>query len=443
MKIDNSANKDKRLVFISHATPEDDELAIWLASRLQMAGYEVWIDKNELKGGEEFWDNIQNTLNNDTVKVLCVLSNIAVNKKGVKDEINYALGIERTNNLTDFILPILKENVYPMPINLARKNYIGDFINDWGKGLERVLSFLEKHLVPKKENNVSNDIEILVRKKVIKLEQGTETIMSNQFKIKQLPEFVYIYKPTGKMPKTYKYYGHPIREFGGNLISFYNPEKMKLLIIEQELKFFEQIKLQEFLNTKYTQYSANATEKDVENIIKTLIAKTFEMLFENKQLKNFRWKYTSDWWIPNNLLDKNKIQFYNYKNEKTYRVMVGKSIQYMWHFCFRYRIRKNNENFYIEISPRTIYTDENDNIVPSDTRLNKLRISRTKNWYNEKWRELLTAFMYWLNNGQDIIIDFGNNSTLTCSWKPEFFESNIRICEDKLSGEEGDINEEE
>ena len=63
MSLDTSISNKKNIIFISHATPEDDELAIWLASRLQMAGYEVWIYKSELKGGEEFWDNIQNTIN--------------------------------------------------------------------------------------------------------------------------------------------------------------------------------------------------------------------------------------------------------------------------------------------------------------------------------------------------------------------------------------------
>lgn len=443
MILDNSTTKNKKIVFISHATPEDDEIAIWLASRLQMAGYEVWIDKDELKGGEKFWEDIQQTLTNNTVKFICILSNISVNKEGVKDEINYALSIERERNLTDFVLPILKESVSQMPINIARKNYIGEFASNWGKGLERVLNFLEKHLVPKEKNSISDDIDTLIRKQVVKLEQGTETIMSNQFEIKHLPEFIYIYKPTGKMVKTYKYYGYPIRELGGYLISFFSPEKMQSIITEQELKYTECVEFNEFINIKYKQYASNATQKDVDNIIKTLVSKTFDMLFEEKQLKNFRGKYTSDWWIPNNLLVKNKIQFCNYKNEKTYRAMVGKSNQYIWHFCFRYIIRKNNEKFYIEISPRTIYTDENDNIVPSDTRLNKLRISRTKNWYNEKWRELLTAFMYWLNNGQDINIDLGNNTALVCSWKPEFFKSNIIIREDKLNNDEGDPNYEE
>ena len=36
-------NKPKDIIFISHATPEDDEIAIWLASRLKNAGYNVWI----------------------------------------------------------------------------------------------------------------------------------------------------------------------------------------------------------------------------------------------------------------------------------------------------------------------------------------------------------------------------------------------------------------
>lgn len=443
MSLNNSIKKEKNIIFISHATPEDDELAIWLASRLQMAGYEVWIDKDELKGGEKFWEDIQQTLTNNTVKFICILSNISVNKEGVKDEINYALSIERERNLNDFVLPILKESVSQMPINIARKNYIGEFRSDWGKGLERVLNFLEKHLVPKEKNSISNDIETLIRKQVVKLEQGTETIMSNQFEIKQLPKFIYMYKPMDKMPRTYKYYRHPIRELGGYLISFYCPEKMQSIITEQELKYTECIGLNEFINVKYKQYALNATQKDIDNIIKTLISKTFDMLFEEKQLKNFRWNHTSDWWIPNNLLSRNKIQFCNYNNEKTYRAMVGKSIQYIWHFCFRYRIRNNNNKFYIEISPRTIYTDKNDNILSSDAKLNKLRISRTKNWYNVRWRELLTAFMYWLNNGKDINIDLGNNATLVCSWKPEFFKSNIIIREDKLSSEEGDLNYEE
>lgn len=46
-------------IFISHATPEDNDFSIWIASRLEMLGYKVWIDKEGLLGGERFWMTIQ------------------------------------------------------------------------------------------------------------------------------------------------------------------------------------------------------------------------------------------------------------------------------------------------------------------------------------------------------------------------------------------------
>ena len=95
-------NNQRDTIFISHATPEDNEIAIWLASRLENAGYNVWIDKNELTGGEEFWDNIQYILTNKTVKFLSIISNSSINKQGVKDEISFALDVERKNKFSEF-----------------------------------------------------------------------------------------------------------------------------------------------------------------------------------------------------------------------------------------------------------------------------------------------------------------------------------------------------
>ena len=84
-------------IFISHATPEDNEFTIWLASRLEMMGYNVWIDKNNLLGGERFWPTIQKAVQNSS-KVLLVYSKHIVTeegvlKQGVENEIEYAKSI--------------------------------------------------------------------------------------------------------------------------------------------------------------------------------------------------------------------------------------------------------------------------------------------------------------------------------------------------------------
>lgn len=41
-------------IFISHATPEDNDFTRWLGSKLELAGYKVWHDLVRLKGGDYF-----------------------------------------------------------------------------------------------------------------------------------------------------------------------------------------------------------------------------------------------------------------------------------------------------------------------------------------------------------------------------------------------------
>ena len=46
--------KERSSLFISHANPEDNYFALWLASKLAMLGYKVWVDKRAIKHGSYF-----------------------------------------------------------------------------------------------------------------------------------------------------------------------------------------------------------------------------------------------------------------------------------------------------------------------------------------------------------------------------------------------------
>src|SRR5208337_3659699 len=52
-------SQNRNMVFVSHANPEDNAFAQWLALRLATQGYAVWSDVTRLLGGEDFWDDIQ------------------------------------------------------------------------------------------------------------------------------------------------------------------------------------------------------------------------------------------------------------------------------------------------------------------------------------------------------------------------------------------------
>ena len=74
-------------IFISHATPDDNDFTRWLALKLIALGYEVWCDILFLDKGGDFWKDINNAIREDSIKFLLVTSSISVNREGVLKEL--------------------------------------------------------------------------------------------------------------------------------------------------------------------------------------------------------------------------------------------------------------------------------------------------------------------------------------------------------------------
>src|SRR6266478_896276 len=90
-------------LLLSHANPEDNEFALWLALQLANEGYKVWCDLTRLLGGEVFWDDIEDVLRNSALNVLSRSSNA---KDGPLRELHLAQSIARKEKLKDFVIPL-------------------------------------------------------------------------------------------------------------------------------------------------------------------------------------------------------------------------------------------------------------------------------------------------------------------------------------------------
>ena len=64
-------------IFISHATPDDNEFAAWLATKLELHGYDVWVDIHKLNPATDFWKTIESTIRNDAVKFLFAATKVS------------------------------------------------------------------------------------------------------------------------------------------------------------------------------------------------------------------------------------------------------------------------------------------------------------------------------------------------------------------------------
>ena len=139
------------VVFISHATPQDNDFVKWLGARLIGLGYNVWADVFELKGGTPFWRSIEEAIRGRATKVIYVASaaSISPSRTGVRNELAAAEGMGKKLGDPAFIIPVrIDDTDYnDFPIQVTQLNAL-DFSTGWGGMLVSLVETLEKANVP-------------------------------------------------------------------------------------------------------------------------------------------------------------------------------------------------------------------------------------------------------------------------------------------------------
>lgn len=101
-----ASSRTRGIVFISKATPEDDEFVLWLAPRLEAAGYTVFADILTLEPGDRWRRQVTDTLQNKAVKMLLCSRDVTLNKNGVQEEIGIAEDLVKELKDPRFIIPL-------------------------------------------------------------------------------------------------------------------------------------------------------------------------------------------------------------------------------------------------------------------------------------------------------------------------------------------------
>ena len=153
-------------IFISHATPDDNDFTKWLSLKLVGLGYEVWCDVLFLDKGADFWKIIEKEIRENAIKFLLVTTEIAIKREGVLREITVAEKVKKVLKDDNFIIPLMvdeKLSYDDLPPEIIRINAI-DFKKSWATGLIDLLDALEKQLVyknspaPNKSNSLYQQI---------------------------------------------------------------------------------------------------------------------------------------------------------------------------------------------------------------------------------------------------------------------------------------------
>lgn len=118
--------------FISYARP-DEAFAVRLHDDLESAGFNVWLDRKDIKTGEIWEEKIAVALKESMVLIV-ILTPESVASPAVRDEVAYALGKKKR------VVPVLLRDC-EIPYRIARLHYT-DFQADYDSSLKHLVATL-------------------------------------------------------------------------------------------------------------------------------------------------------------------------------------------------------------------------------------------------------------------------------------------------------------
>jgi hypothetical protein len=402
----------RKVVFISHANPEDNIFAAWLSARLSTAGYEVWTDVDRLAGGEKFWDDIEITIREHCAKVVVVLSKNAQSKNGVLDEINLAVSVERKDAIKNFVVPIRIDDLAfdEVRANLARKNIV-DFKSNWASGLAQLLKSFERDRVPKTNIDGSVAFSRWLEKNVSPpalLSATPELLISNWLPITGFPKDIVLHEinadsrnltklTTGLPFPTFRY----LRLVGG----FCSAEDLQPVGVEQALfKENYRIPLHDFLEGRPTDLPG-LERRDAQNFVSSLLRQSWDNFAIKRGLTRFETASGSAaWFVAKDLIDQDQATFVDTAGKVRKRKLVGRSEKraVYWHYGVEMRPALGRLPHF-SLRAHVVFTEDGRRLIPSKERMHSLRRSFCRSWWNDRWRDLLQAFTNWLSSGDETV----------------------------------------
>jgi hypothetical protein len=438
----NQKDRKRNQIFLSHASPEDNEFTLWLTLQLANEGYAVWSDLTKLLGGEEFWRNIEQTIREGTTKFLYVLSRNSNYKQGPLQELQLAHAVMRQQNLTDFIIPLLIDDlaVEEVNIQLSMLNVIA-FNQGWAAGLNNLLRKLEQEGVAKNDEFTPGTVGSWWRQQFDAnsgLLAESEEYLSNWFPIQALPQNICFHvldrTRLGKFELSDNL-PYPAFQFNQYMVSF-----APATDFTGQLGSFMRIRETNAFPTKEFLEGAVAASivdyRQRRDLVARLLGLGWQRLLQESHLPQYEFASgASCFYFTLGAVSGDKLSFTGAEGKSTSRHVVGyKTVQKAsfiggrkryWHFAVQAKPLLYPTLAYI-IKPHVLFSYDGKQIWDSKSRLHKARRSQCRHWWNAEWRDRILATMSWLaKETNSIEVRFGSGTTITVSTVPCMFKSPV------------------
>lgn len=416
--------KTAQLIVISHATPEESAFVLWLGARLAVAGYTVWSDVTRLIGGETHWDDITAAIRGGAAKVVSVCSKVSVGKTGFKNELSLALAVEAQGKLRDFVIPARFDDLAydNLPTEIIRRNAI-DFHSGWQAGLSKLLKKLEADGVPRVSTQDSNALSTW-SKDLLRIDADVqrvdEPVVSNILAVKGAPGRI---AASGLRPGVsaaqLQSMTWPLETRGRLVYSFARLDQ----IDAQQFSHEGEVNFHRFIDE-----GGGPTPPLAKQEARNVVASLFRQAWGRHAVGNGLLGVTfaqgrAAYFVAAEDGGGQRIPFKGPTGIKGTRALNGYSVKnsVYWHYAPEF-YPQIGKRLSFSVSPHVIFSEDGRTPLDDVARAHRLRRRFCKNWWQDRWRDLMLAYLTRLSGDSGAIaVALGPSAFITISTDPDQF----------------------
>jgi hypothetical protein len=369
----------------------------------------------KLRGGQDWTELLEAALKDRAAKVPLVATPVGLSKKGVQRELKIAqqIAVKICDNC--FVIPLRKER-YDLTFDTALAQHV-DFTENWGKGLIELVKTLEEYRVPRRgsSSETAASWRTLIDNDRAVVELAEERLVSNALPITSLPETVGIYRVAfaGRemVESAVRSIALPYVRVGDFLIGLCRPgdyvaqaNRVLSLSLRYEIPF------RDFTRDGFPPLKISTI--DARRHVISLLRQHWDIYCAGMGLQRFEFSQKSAaWWPTAELVGEDFISFPSPLGGTGRRQLIGTSLDLRWHYGVTAIPRLGPHPSFTLVN-RVVFTTDGRAPVADALKMHRLRRSRCKFWYSDRWRDLLLAFTYWLAQANDTIsLSCGGNAT--------------------------------
>ena len=426
-----SASTVREAVFISHATPEDNDFVRWLGAKLNAMGYEVWADVLRLHGGIDWARALEDALRNRAAKVLVVCTPVGLEKQGVRNEIEIATGIATSLSDKAFVIPLRMEP-YAAPFRIAHLQYI-DFANGWSSGLAELSDLLTAQAVPKRSVTPTAAWLKAQSHGAAVLSDKSEPLISNWLELATMPARIhYVSPPVGSSRERFQdrlFHHWPVVPHMNGAFTFATPDVDGVLRGGIPAKLDRSMNCDEFLDNGIKELGVAGEQG--RKIFVDLVTQGFDLMCSNLGLKAFVGaNKRASWWPDIKLAPFGQVRF-DWNTRRGARQIIGHSNKrgVHWHYAVAGQFRLGPVR-HLRLSPRLVFSENGFDAIEEVRRAHTLRRSFAKGWRNARWRDMLSAYIWWLSKKtKALIVPVGDTETFSFDVPPMQFGCPVSVAD--------------